>query len=230
MSDFVFVIVGNVELETLKPLVEQYIGALPTAGRMEEIVDDGVEMRKGVYRNNFKNKMETPSGTEAIIYSGEIEATEKNSLLMSFLNQILDIVYTEEIREKEGGTYGVGVGGSVIKYPKGEFSLSISFNMAPERREELVAIVERELKKIAAEGPNEAHIEKVRSYMLRSFDEAEKNNSTWSYRLYRYYFDNEDVYTNYVDLVNSITKEDIRKFIEYILQQGNMIEVSMIPE
>lgn len=230
ISDFVFVIVGNVELTTLQPLVEQYIGALPTGGRMEEILDDGVDIRKGIYRNNFKNKMETPTGTEAIIYSGEIEGTQKNGLLMSYLDQILDIVYTEEIREKEGGTYGVGVSGSVSKYPKGEFMLSISFNMAPERREELAAIVVRELEKMVQEGPKDAHIEKVRNYMLRSFDEAEKENSAWSYRLYRYYFDNEDVYTNYPELVKSVTKEDIRKFLAYILEQGNMIEVSMIPE
>ena len=193
-------------------------------------MDDGVDIRTGVYRNNFRNKMETPTGTEAIIYSGEIEGTQKNGLLMSYLDQILDIVYTEEIREKEGGTYGVGVGGSVSKYPKGEFQLSISFNMAPERREELAAIVVRELQKMAKEGPSEVHIEKVRSYMLRSFDEAEKENGSWSYRLYRYYFDNEDVYTNYQELVKSVTKEDIRKFLVYILEQGNMIEVSMIPE
>ena len=230
LSDFVFVIVGNVELASLQPLVEQYIGALPTGGRMEEIMDDGVDIRTGVYRNNFRNKMETPTGTEAIIYSGNIEGTQKNGLLMSYLDQILDIVYTEEIREKEGGTYGVGVSGSVSKYPKGEFQLSISFNMAPERREELAAIVVRELQKMAQEGPSEVHIEKVRSYMLRSFDEAEKENGSWSYRLYRYYFDNEDVYTNYQELVKSVTKEDIRKFLVYILEQGNMIEVSMIPE
>lgn len=228
-SDFIFIIVGNVELETLKPYVEQYLGGLPANGRMEEIVDDGVNIRKGVYRNNFKNKMETPTGTEVIIYSGDMEGTPRNGLLMSYLDQILNMVYTEEIREKESGTYGVGVSGSVNKYPKGEFKLSISFTMAPERREELVAIVERELQKVAKEGPKEEHIEKVRSFMLKSFDESQKENSSWSYWLYRYYFDNEDVHTGYIELVNSITKEEIRLFLVSLLEQGNMIEVSMTP-
>lgn len=228
-GDFTFIIVGNVELETLKPYIEQYLGGLPANGRFEDIEDDGVDIRKGIYRNNFKNKMETPTGTEVIIYSGCIESTHRNSLLMSYLNQILNMVYTEEIREKESGTYGVSVNGAINKYPKSEFQLSISFTMAPERREELVAIVERELQRVVKEGPKEEHVEKVRSFMLKSFDESQKENSSWSYWLYRYYFDNEDVHTGYVDLVNSITKEDIRLFLVSLLEQGNMIEVSMTP-
>lgn len=229
-SDFVFVIVGNVNTDSLKPYVEQYLGALPANGRKEEIVDDGVNKRKGVYRNNFKNKMEVPTGTEVLLYTGDIEGTQRNAMLMSYLDQILNMVYTEEVREKESGTYGVGVGGTVNKYPKGEFQLSISFSMAPERREELVAIVQNELQKIAKNGPKEEHLEKVRSYMLKSFDEAQKENSSWSYWLYRYYFDNEDVYSNYTNLVKSITKEDVRQFLVSLLEQGNMIEVSMVPD
>ncbi len=230
ISDFTFIIVGNVDLTTLKPLVEKYIGAIPANGRMEEYKDAGVEVRKGVYSNNFKNKMETPTTTEVIIYSGEMEGTQRNSLLMSYLNQILNLVYTEEVREKESGTYGVGVNGSISKYPKGEFNLTIQFQMSPERREELTAIVLRELKKVANEGPKEEYIEKVRSYMLKSFDEAQISNSAWNSWLFRYHFDNEDVYTNYTELVNSITKEDIRLFLNKLLDQGNMIEVSMSPE
>ncbi|MBO5855142.1 MAG: insulinase family protein, partial [Alistipes sp.] len=44
-DDFRFVIVGNVDLNTLKPLVEKYIGALPTSKKVEyAVVDDGVRM------------------------------------------------------------------------------------------------------------------------------------------------------------------------------------------
>ncbi len=230
VSDFTFIIIGNVDLETLKPMVEKYIGALPANGRIESIVDDGVDIRKGIYRNNFKNKMETPTGTEIIIYSGDMEGTQRNAILMSFLDQILNIVYTEEVREKEGGTYGVGVGGSVSKYPKGEYRLSIQFQMAPERREELTAIIENELVKMSNEGPKEEHIEKVRSYIVKSFEEAQDKNASWLTWLYKYHFDNEDTRSNYVELVNSITKEDIRLFLKGILEQGNMIEVSMVPQ
>ena len=228
-TGYMFFIVGNVDLEAIKPLVERYIGALPCNGRVENIEKTTVETRTGVYRNNFKNKMENPTGTENIIYSGKIDPTLKNRMVMSFLNQVLNIVYTEEVREKEGGTYGVGVRGSVSKLPEGEYTLMVNFKMAPERREELAAIIVREFEKLAAEGPVAEHVEKVRSYMLKSFEESQKKNGAWMNWLYNFYFENEDNYTGYEELVKSITTEDIRLLAKYILDQGNFIEVSMTP-
>ncbi len=228
-TGYMFFIVGNVDLEAMKPLVERYIGALPCNGRVEKIEKTTVETRTGVYRNNFKNKMENPTGTENIIYSGKIEPTFKNRMVMSFLNQVLNIVYTEEVREKEGGTYGVGVRGSISKLPEGEYTLMVNFKMAPERREELAAIITREFEKVAAQGPVDEHVEKVRSYMLKSFEESQKKNAAWMNWLYSFYFENEDTYTGYDELVKSITAEDIRLLAKYILDQGNFIEVSMTP-
>ena len=228
-TGYMFFIVGNIDLDAIKPHVERYIGALPCNGRVEKIEKTTVETRKGIYRNNFKNKMENPTGTENIIYTGKIEPSLKNRVVMSFLNQVLNIVYTEEVREKEGGTYGVGVRGSISKLPEGEFTLMVNFKMAPERREELAAIVTREFEKLAAEGPVAEQVEKVRSYMLKSFEESQKKNAAWMNWLYNNYFENEDSHTGYEELVKSITTEDIRLLAKYILDQGNFIEVSMTP-
>ena len=225
----VFVIVGNIDTKTLAPFVEQYLGALPCSGNSEEIVASPVKPRTGIYSNNFKNVMETPTGTQVIAYIGNIEPTQKNKLTMSFLNQILNIVYTEEVREKEGGTYGVGVQGAISDEPECRYSLNINFKMSPERREELVAIIIREFKELAHEGPVAEHVEKVRSYMLKSFEEHQKKNSAWMNWLYSYYFEGKDIYEGYTELVKSITAEDIRLLAKYIIDQGNLIEVSMTP-
>lgn len=225
----VFVIVGNIDTKTLAPFVEQYLGALPCSGNSEEIVASPVKPRTGIYSNNFKNVMETPTGTQVIAYIGNIEPTQKNKLTMSFLNQILNIVYTEEVREKEGGTYGVGVQGAISDEPECRYSLNINFKMSPERREELVAIIIREFKELAHEGPVAEHVEKVRSYMLKSFEEHQKKNSAWMNWLCSYYFEGKDTYEGYTELVKGITADDIRLLAKYIIDQGNLIEVSMTP-
>lgn len=229
-GDFTFVIVGNIDTDTLKPLVEKYIASLPANGRKEELVDHKVGIRKGRYINNFTRKMETPTGTEVIIYSGDIEANLRNSVLMNFLQQVMTIVYTAEVREKEGGTYGVGVRGDIDRLPKGEFIFNIEFNMAPERREELTNIIIAELEKVAKEGPSAEYVEKVRSYMLKTFEEEKHENTAWSNWLLDYYFYGKDDYTEYQEIVKSITPDDIRRFLDYIIKQGNFIEVSMVPE
>ena len=224
-----FVIVGNIDLDALKPLVERYIGALPCNGKPQYLVGSHVKTREGVYKNNFKNKMETPTGTQVVTYTGKIDPTQKNIITMSFLSQILNIVYTEEVREKEGGTYGVGVQGGISEEPENRYSLNINFKMSPDRREELLAIIIKQFEKMAAEGPVSEHVEKVRSYMLKSFEESQKRNGAWKTWLYKYYFEGKNTYDGYAELVNSITAEDIRLLAKYILDQGNYIEVSMTP-
>ena len=225
----IFFIIGNVDTETIKPLVERYIGALPCNGRVEELVKSPAEIRKGVYRNNFKNKMEQPSGTEFIYYSGDIEPTPKNVLVMSYLSQILRMVYTDEVREKEGGTYGVGVSGSISGKPENSYALTVKFNMSPDRREELAAIIIREFEKMAANGPAAEQVEKTRNYMLKTFEENKKKNQAWLNWLQAYYLDGENNYDGYEELVKGITAEDVRLLAKYILEQGNFIEVSMVP-
>lgn len=229
-GDFVFVIVGNIDIKTLKPLVETYLATLPANGRKEQIGTKRVSMRKGVYVNNFARKMETPTGIEVIFYSGDIEANLQNTIKMDFLQQIMTLVYTEEVREKEGGTYGVGVKGEIEHLPEGEFTFTIQFNMAPERREELTQIIVNELEKVAKQGPRQEHIEKARSYILKTFEENEKDNDAWMDWLLTYHFHNKDFYTDFKNIASTITQDDICKFAAYILEQGNFIEVSMVPE
>ena len=229
-SDFVFLIIGNIDIEKMRPLVAKYLGALPGGTRKEQLYDNGITTRKGVYRNNFVRNMETPTGTEVLLYTGDIEPSLRNKVLMSYLSQIMDLVYTSEVREKEGGTYGVGVDGTIEQLPKGEYQLTIQFSMAPERREELTNIIIGELEKVAKEGPLDEHLEKVRSYMLKSFDEATKKNGPWSGWLFQYYFYGNDNYTKQKEVISSVTKEDIQKFASKILKDGNLIEVSMVPE
>jgi zinc protease len=50
-SDFVFVFVGSFDLETMKPLVERYIGSLPALRRNESAKDVGVHPPVGVVEN-----------------------------------------------------------------------------------------------------------------------------------------------------------------------------------
>ena len=44
-----------------------------------------------------------------------------------------------------------------------------------------------------------------------------------------YYFEGKNTYDSYAELVNGITAEDIRLLAKYIIDQGNLIEVSMTP-
>lgn len=229
-SDFTFIIVGNVDIEKAKPLIETYIASLPSINRKESFKDNKMDMRKGAYKNIFSKKMETPKSTVVVLYNGAVPYTLKNSVMMSIFSQILDIVYTEEIREKEGGTYGVGTYGEISKYPKEVAYLQISFDTNPDRRTKMTQIVTDQINKFVAEGPSEVNLNKVKEFMLKKHNENLKENSYWMNLINEYYWNKTDMNDNYETLINSITAKDIKEFAKSFIGQKNVVEVSMTDE
>ena len=226
-SDFTFYYVGNIDLETAKPLIAEYLGALPAINRKETFKDTKMSIRKGVYKNEYAKEQQTPTATIVFLYSGKAPYTLKNDILLSFATQVLDMVYTEEVREKEGGTYGVNCFGDLQKYPKEQLLLQIVFQTDPAKKDKLAGIVVDELKKLAAEGPSDVHLQKVKEYMLKKYADNQKENGYWMNNLNDYFYYGMDMTEGYTDIVNSITAKDIQKFVSDLLKQGNEIEVTM---
>lgn len=229
-GDFTFILVGNVDLETMKPLIETYLGGLPSAGRKETFKDNKIEWRKGEYKNIFNRPQETPKATNFVCYTGTCEYNLKNTVLMDMLGQVLDIIYTATVREDEGGAYSVFAGGNLNKYPTGRAGIQIIFETAPEKRERMMEIVFAQLDNLVKNGPSEETLNKVKEFMLKKHDEDLKENSYWLSSL------NEIVYTGmnpvegYAQLVESVTTKDIQQFAAGLLNQHNEIEVSMVSE
>lgn len=92
-------------------------------------------MRQGIYKNEFTKQQETPKASVFAFYNGDCKYDLRNNLLLSMTSQILDLVYTEKVREDEGGTYGVYVGGTLQKYPKEKQSCKSSSIRLPKERE-----------------------------------------------------------------------------------------------
>ena len=228
-SDFTFIFTGAIDETIALPLIEKYIGSLPATGdKAEKFRDAKLDIQKGKHQNIFEKQMATPSANVFIAYSGKAKYTIKNQLLMSLTKQILDIIYTEEIREKEGGTYGVGVAGNLNDVPKESAVLQIMFQTDPELREKLTGMAINLLNKYAVEGPRQQDLDKVRDYMLKKFAENQKENNYWSTLMYNYTLTGFDGSKNYENVLKSITTNDLKKFAKKLIKQGNVIEVSMV--
>ena len=91
-------------------------------------------MRKGICKNEFIRQQETPKVNNFICYSGTCKYNLRNEILMSMTDQLLNFIYTEKVREDEGGTYGVYPMGQLIKYPTEKAVLQIFFNTAPDKQ------------------------------------------------------------------------------------------------
>lgn len=229
-SDFTFILVGNVDLDSMKPLIETYLGGLPAINRKETFKDNKIEYRQGEYKNIFNRQQETPKATNFVCYTGTCEYNLKNTILMSMLGQVLDLIYTEKVREDEGGTYGVSAGGNLNKYPQPKAGLQIFFETAPEKRERLMEIIFGELDNLTKNGPKEEDVNKVKEFMLKKHAEDLKENSYWLRSIDELVYTGMNPIQGYEELVKSITSKDIQQFAANLLSQDNEVEVSMISE
>lgn len=227
-SDFTFIFVGNADIEEMKPLIAEYLGALPSINRKESFKDNKIEYRKGVYKNEFIREQETAKASNFVCFTGTCKYDLKNTILMDMTGQVMDLVYTEKVREDEGGTYSIYVGGNLSKYPKEIAGLQIIFDTAPSKREKLMKIIFAEIEHIAKEGPSETNLNKVKEFMLKKHTEDLKENGYWMGSIDEYLFTGINPVKDYEQIVNSITAKDIQKFADDLFKQKNEVEVSMI--
>ncbi len=229
-GSFTFTFVGTVDEAALKPLVEQYLASLPSGNKNAKYKAYDSSIKKGKIQNIFDQEMKTPKTSVFDIYSATLKRDLKTEISLSALKQILDIVYVRTVREEAGGTYGVGVGTSISRIPDGQTILRMSFDTDPERVSAISPIIDREVKKIAESGPEDADFQKVKEYMLKKFQEDEKTNSYWNGVLSTYYFYNDDNHSTYQSIVSALTKEDIKAVTKQLISQDNFIEVIMNPK
>ncbi|MEG1586698.1 MAG: insulinase family protein [Bacteroidales bacterium] len=224
-GDFTFVFVGNVNPEEVKPLVEQYIASLPAKGKKESFKKVEPLIASGVISNRFTTPMATPKVSVYNILSGMMDYNLENTLKMTMLKQVMDIVYTETIREQEGGTYGVGTQGSLKLNPEGQFVFLYGFDTGEEKRERLEKRAYEELVLISENGPKEEAFNKVKEYLLKKNAEDVMENNYWMNIIGMNERFKKDNYTGYTEVVNRITPADIKDFAKEMLSAGNRIEV-----
>lgn len=226
-SDFTFILVGNIDEKTATPLIEQYLGALPSIKRDEHFRDTKMDIRKGMYENNFTKDLETPKASVLMLYSGNCKYDLKNNLQMSMLGQLLNMVYLRTVREDAGGTYGVSCSGRLSKYPTEKGIFQAYFDTDPNRREEMMNLISKGIEEFIANGPVSEDLSKVKEYMLKTYKQNQKENNYWMGILSTYYWENLDMNTGYEETVNAITGDDLKAFAKAFFGQKNEIEVSM---
>src|SRR6185295_14186028 len=71
-SDFTFVFVGSFDLPAIKPLVERYLGSLPSLHRKETGRDVGIRPPSGVVEK-VVTKGSTPRSQVGVVFTGPFE-------------------------------------------------------------------------------------------------------------------------------------------------------------
>ncbi len=229
-SDYMVQIIGNVNIDSIRPLIVKYLGALPSTYTKDSWKETSLQPRKGFISNRFNHKQEIPSARVFIRYTGDMKYTFRNQLLMDILQQILSISYTETVREEEGGTYGVGVNGWLQYEPKPMGYLQINYETAPEKENKLTPIIYNEIEQVIKNGPAPEKLAKVKEYMLKQHINNLRENTYWMGKINDSYFYNMDTHSDYEKIIQSVTTKEIQKFAKHFFTEKNRTEVVMTDE
>lgn len=226
-ANFKLILTGNININKLKPLLCQYIATLPSNNTKEIIGTYEPKLVDGKKTYIFHKKQTTPTAITTIVIKGKMEYNNRNELLMDAIGQLLRIVYTEKVREDKGGTYSVQVSGDLQHHPNDEALLRIAFQTDPQKYNDLIPIVYKELEKMATEGPSQQDLDKVKAYELKVYNQVLRMNNYWEYVLYTDLYNGIDVDTDFRYIVENMTCDDIRTTLRNLIDQNNCIEVTM---
>jgi zinc protease len=177
-GDFTFYFVGSFDLKMIKPLVERYLGGLPSTFKRENWKDRNVDYFRGIHSDTLKMGLE-PKSTTYLIYTGPFAYNIRNRLNFYAMQKMLNIRLNETVREKIGGVYSIGAYGSKAKYPNQSYAFIIYFNSDPERQEEIIEVIEQEIENLQEKGFGQSYLDKVNKQMLQEYREEYKTNDFW---------------------------------------------------
>jgi len=224
-NSFTFTIVGNVDLDALKPLVEKYIGSIPVSKKAMTFADDKCAPVKGDVTEEFTAPMQQPKVSVHYMFSGKMPYTLKDKAALTFLTQALNSRYLISIREEKGGTYYVGVHDEVSARPRGYCQLVVSFDTDPKLCEMLLGEVQKGIERLAAEAPSEQEVNEAMLYFRKVNAESRSKNlkstSYWLNKMRAEYFDGVDLDKDNEALFTAVTPAEVRRLAREILAQGN---------
>ena len=177
-SDFTFIFVGNFDPATLKPMVEIYLGGLPSTQRGETWRDVGIRPPEGKVRFEVEKGLE-PKSLVDLLFHGPAEWSRENRFQVLTLARVLEIQMTELVREEMGATYSVGVSGALARWPRERFNLTVRFSCNPDEIDRILEPIFAKLKEIQENGPETEMVEKVRENLKRNREVQLKENGFW---------------------------------------------------
>ena len=229
-AQFTFVISGNFDEQTIRPLIEQYIASLPATKAKPEQFKEVITFAKGEVVNQFKVKTESPKATAREMWYAEMPYTLDNIVKLDAVGQVLSMIYLKTIREDESAAYSCGAAGHFntgTNQPKALLQAYCPMN--PDKSELAVRLLHEGIQNMAKQVDAD-QLQKVKDYMLKQADIDAKQNNYWINTITTFKEYGLDVYTDYKKTVEALTVDNVRDFLNQLLKSGNHVEVIMTPE
>lgn len=224
-NPYTFMFIGSVDIATLKPLLEQYIATLPVTKKLSPVQNlSSCAMAMGEVNNLTKLPMAAPS---TLIYLNDhdtnVPYSIENSVKISMLGDILANIYTETLREEEGGSYSPYAIGQFNPW-NGNWQIISVIQTNSEVQNKMIARANEEFAKLLSNGASEDQFRKVKEAALNQYDINVRKNSYWDNGLMLYNLGIDNI-TNNKAAIENLSLEEFNKFIANLYNGKNRIQL-----
>lgn len=230
-GDFTFFFVGSFSVDSLRPLLEKYLGSLPGNGRKEQARDLHIHIPAGQIEAIARKGREPRASVELVI-SGDYTYSPENNIQLTALSEILGFRIIDRLREKEGEVYSPRVNVSFDKYPASRYAFTISFGCAPANVDKLVQDVKEEIARLKKSEPPASDVTKFSSEEQRQYELHLRDNYQWLNWLSAAVENKEDPagMLDYPQQIRQVTPASVRAAANHYLNENNFIKLVLVPE
>ncbi len=230
-AGFTFLFTGNFNTDSIKILLEKYLGSLPGNSNREEARDLKIHIPSGKIVA-IARKGKEPKATVRLVISGDYQYSPENNVQLTALSEILQFRILDRLREKESGAYSPNVHVSYNKNPANRYAFTIAFGCAPNNVEKLIAATREEINKIKVQGVTELDITKFSSEEQRQYELHLRDNEFWLSWLDKQYENGDDPaeILSYPKLIRQVNPASVKAAANLYLNENNFIKMVLLPE
>jgi zinc protease len=232
-NDFTFIFTGNINADSIRTFAKLYLASLPVQkSKPENYKNDGLTFWKGMQQCRFNKKMETPMAIMVQAWNGKYPYSVKNDAVSEAAGRVLDEMYLQTVREKYSLVYSINSDVTLLNDPNPIFLLETACPVKPEKCDSALLLVDEGMKNIADHGVGQEYLSKVKEQMLKIYENNLRENNFWQHLQEDKILQNgRDGYTGYKEALQSITSDDIQKFIrDIVIKQQNRMNLIMLPQ
>lgn len=230
MNDCNVILVGNIDLQSLRPLLCRYVASLPAKNSVNSQRTAALPaVRKVDETLIYRRRQDTPYASVSIFYDFELPYEPKSDVMLKTFKLILQMMYTDTIREESGGAYHVSVNTELDGLKMPNALLKIAFRTDPQRYEELIPLVYEQLLRLAEHGPTQELLQKSKEFLLKEYRQQARSNHYWLHILYNMVYRGVDFDTDYEKITEAVSAHDVQQLCAEIIAQKRRIEVTMLP-
>ncbi|MDE6009926.1 MAG: insulinase family protein [Muribaculaceae bacterium] len=225
-ADYTMVIVGNVDLNVLRPLLEKYVASLPSTGvKTERPVVTPIALQEGNVINDFNQTVQSPIVKYFGGWDGNLTYNAQNISQVEMLGSILSNIFTLTIREEMGASYSPGAGGMMVPATN-QWLIYYLIDTNAEMGQAAYDRAVKEYDNLVDNGAKADMFGQVREAALNQLDIAQKTNNYWLSGL-RDLERGHDMITGHVEFLKNLTLNDFNAFIKANCQPVNSMVVKM---